>query len=145
MQKTVIVFTLLIIGCRTTSKVTTSNLIEEKNKDVIILSVLIRDHLKRTHERDFNLNELIQNDTTKRISSNFENIKLKWCGGYISVSYKFSTSRDTTIQLTDKEKAVWKKWAKRKLKGSYDGEIRFAYGERFYHIKKIIVKKEKRS
>lgn len=143
MQRIVIVFTILIIGCRSTSKVTTPNLIEEKNKDVIVLSVLIRDHLKQTHERDFNLNELIQNDTTKRISSNFESVKLKWCGGYISVYYKFSMLRDTTFQLTDKETAVWRKWVAKKIKAPYDGEIRFAYGERFYHIKKIIVKKEK--
>jgi len=80
----------------------------------------------------------------KRISNNFERAELKTRGGYISVYYKFSKSRNAKIELTNKEREMfnWAKWGSADLAGDYDGEMRFDYGERFYHIKKILVKKE---
>jgi len=36
----------------------------------------------------------------------------------------------------------WWKYSVKDFNGKCDGEIQFEYGERFYHIKKIIVKKE---
>lgn len=143
MQRIFILLIILIIGCTSTSKVATISPIAESNKDVLILSTLIRDHLKRTKERAFDLNELIQNDTLRRIMNNFEKTELKKHGGYISVYYKFSKSRENNkIELTDKEKEMlkWKNWTAKEMSGAYDGEIQFAYGEQLYHIKKLIVK-----
>jgi len=144
MQRTFTILTFFLLGCGGTSKTTTTSLIAEKNKDVLILSSLIRDHLRRTKERDLNLNELVQNDSLRRISNNFESIELKYRGGYISVYYKFSRSRNNKIELTGKEREMLNRtgWASRDLAGQYDGEIRLNYGERFYNIKKITVKKE---
>jgi hypothetical protein len=144
MQRIFIILAFFLLGCGTTSNITATNLIAEENKDVLILTSLIRDHLRRTNGRDLNLNELIQNDTLRRISNNFEKAELKSHGGYISVSYKLSASRNKNVELTSKERELLNGvgWADKALPGQYDGEIRFDYGERFYHIKKIIVKKE---
>ena len=140
----IIISTSFLLGCGTTSNITTTNLIAEENKDVLILSSLIRDYLRQTNGRDINLNELIQKDTLQRISNNFEKIELKSHGGYISVSYKLSASRNNKVELTDKEREMLNgiSWAAKGSTVQYDGDIRFDYGERFYHIKKIIVKKE---
>jgi hypothetical protein len=144
MRKTVILFIILAIGCTANRKAASIDPVAEKNKDVLLLSVLISDHLKRTDGRTFTIDELLQDDSLKRIAGNFEKTELKAHGGYISVYYKFSKSRDLgKIELTDKEKEMllWSKWTEKKSSGEYDGEIQFAYGERFYHIKKLIVKK----
>ncbi len=69
--------TIFIFGCTTSSKLTTNNPIAEKNKDVLILSTLIQEHLMKTDRREFNLNKLYQNDTLKRISNNFEKTALE--------------------------------------------------------------------
>ncbi|UZS00305.1 hypothetical protein [Chondrinema litorale] len=62
-------------------------------------------------------------------------------GGHISVYYRFSESRNSNgIELSEKEKELTKnlRWAEKKLKDQYDGEIQIAYGERFYRLIKII-------
>jgi hypothetical protein len=144
MRKIFILFIILVIGCTATPKAASIDPVAEKNKDVLLLSTLISDHLKRTDGRTFTINELLQDDSLKRIAGNFEKTELETHGGYISVYYKFSKSRDLSkIELTDKEKErlLWSKWTKKELSGEYDGEIQFAYGERFYHVKKLIVKK----
>jgi hypothetical protein len=142
MRHLILILTILTFGCRTTTKVATIP-ISENNKDVLILATLISDHLKRTNARTLDLSELVQKDTLKRIINNFEKIELKPRGGYISVYYKFSKTRDDSkIQLTDREKKLWLKWASGNFDGQYNGEIRLAYGERFYHLKKIIVQKD---
>lgn len=135
----ILILTILLFGCRTTTSAQTI-LISENNKDVLILATLISDHLKRTNARTLNLDELVQSDTLHRITNNFEKLELKPRGGYISVYYKVTKTRDNqNIQLTDREKKLWVKWATGNLDGQYSGEIRLAYGERFYHLKKIIV------
>lgn len=144
MRRILIILTIFIIGCGTVSKVTTTSAIVENNRDVLILSNLIQDYLKRTDGRVINIDELMQNDTLGRISNNFEKTELINHASYISVYYKRSKSRGNKIELTNKEREMlnWMKWKEKKLSGQYDGEIRFDFGERFYHVKKIIVKKE---
>ena len=143
-RQLVLILTILTIGCGTTTKVATTAL-SDNNKDVLILVTLIRDHLKQTNARTINLNELVQKDTLKRIANSFEKVELVPRGGYISVYYKFNKSRDNSkIQLTDKEKEIISgaKWATANFDGEYNGEIRLEYGERSFHLKKIIVQKE---
>lgn len=144
-MKTGILFTLIIFigGCGTTSKVNTLTNVSEGNKDVFILSTLIRDHLRKTKERDLNLDEIFQNDTLRRITNNFEKVELKPRAGHIAVYYKFSDSRDNKIELTDKEREMINilRWDEKRLKGQHDGEIQFDYGERSYRIRKVVVKK----
>ncbi|MDF2189134.1 hypothetical protein [Paraflavitalea sp. CAU 1676] len=145
MHKILIVFTFFAIGCSTTSRLTTNNPIAERNKDIIILSTLIHDYLSLTNGRDFGLNELCQADTLKRISKNFEMIELKSKGGHISVYYRFSQSREIDkVELTDNEKALLLRnnWTEKQFNKQYDGEIQFDYGERFYRIKRFIIKSE---
>jgi hypothetical protein len=142
MHRILILLTIFITGCATTSKLNSP--VAENNKDVLILSTLIHDHLRRTMGQEFNLNELLQNDSLKRIINNFERIELKERRTGISVYYKFSTSRDNTkIELTDKEKEMlrWKIWVEKEINKPYDGEIQFAFPEKLYHFVKIIVKK----
>ena len=64
-----IMLTILLGGCRTTSKVNTVKTVSENFKDVYILSILIRDHFRNTREEALNLDELIQHDTLRRISN----------------------------------------------------------------------------
>jgi hypothetical protein len=138
-MRILIILTIFIGGCASTS---VTNTVSENNNDVLILSLLVQDHLRKTDVRDINLAELLQTDTLKRISNNFEKLELKSKGGYISVYYKFSESRDSKgIKLSDKEKEQtnYFKWKERDLKNQYDGEIRLDYGERFYRVKRIIV------
>ena len=87
LRSMLLILTIFPLGCVTTSKITITNPIAEKNKDVLILASLIHGHLKSTNERGFNLNDLAQNDTLRRISNNFERAELKTRGGYISVYY----------------------------------------------------------
>lgn len=140
--KTLVLFIFFMIGCTTTSKFNTESKVVENNKDVFILSTLIQDHF-RTSGRELNLQELVLNDTLKRISNSFENIELKIHGGYISVYYKFSDFRDVRkIELNESEvQAISKlKWITKDFKGQNDGEIQFDFGERLYRIRKIIIR-----
>jgi hypothetical protein len=141
--KLLFVLIILVSACTTTSKVTTESLVPENNKDVFILSVFIRDRMRNTNERDLNFNELVQNESLSRISNHFENIELEYRGGYISVYYRFSDSRDyKKVELNEKEIEEIKKikWLKKELKYQYDGEIQFDYGERFCRIRRIITR-----
>lgn len=84
---------------------------------------------------------MIQNDTLQRISNSFEKVELKYRGGYISVYYHHSETRNDKIELTESERTMlsWKKVVSTNLDGLFDGEIQFEYGERFYRIKKVVV------
>src|SRR5689334_10268845 len=129
-MRILIILTIFIGACASTSVTST---VSENNSDVLILSILVQDHLRKNDGRDINLAELLQTDTLKRISNSFEKVELKSKGGYISVYYKFSESRDSKgIKLSDKEKELtnYFRWTERDLKNQYDGEIRFDYGER---------------
>ncbi len=141
MKNIIIILTVFAFGCRTTSKTPAVNLTAENNKDVFILSNLIQDHLRRSNERVPNLNELVQRDSLKRISHNFETITLESRGGCIAVYFVFAASRNNKIDLTPAEgkRLAGMKIVSRKLDKQYDGEIQFEYGERFYNRKKVIV------
>jgi len=144
MQRITLILTIILLGCGTTLKVPRNGFIGEKNKDVLILAMLIQDFLRQSNGRDFNLNELVQRDSLRRISNSFEMTELRSHGGYISVYYKRSKSSNIYIELTDREeeKLKWISWSLKDIEGSYDGEIRLDYGERFYRIKRILVEKE---
>lgn len=138
------ILTIIITGCLSTSKISAFREISEDNKDVFILTNLIRDYYRNTDGRFFNLDTIIQYDTLKRISNSFEKIELKYRGGHISIFYKLSSSRDnSSIKLSDKEIAlknrIW--WGIKDLKGEFDGEIKLDYGERFYRIIGIKINK----
>jgi hypothetical protein len=132
---------IMLFGCGTTTKVDTSGITLDENKDVYILSRLIQDYFRNTNGREMNLNDLIQIDTLERISNNFETIKVE-LGGNISVFYKFTESRDAKdIELSEIEKKEIQKfkWKIKKIREPFDGEIQYEYGERNYIIRKISV------
>jgi hypothetical protein len=137
--KIIIILAFFTVGCKTYSQV---NTLAENNKDVLILSLLIQDHFRNKNDQDFNLKDIVQYDTLRRISNNFKTIELKRHGGYIAVYYKYSDIRDVKkIELNDKEREMINnlKWIVKDLKNQDDGEIQFDYGERFYSIRKIII------
>ncbi|MFH0893683.1 MAG: hypothetical protein V2A54_04545 [Bacteroidota bacterium] len=138
--KILIILTVVVGGCGVTFK---NRAVQEDNKDVYVLATIIHNHLIKTNGQDFSANDLIEYDTLKTISNNFKVIEFKNRGGCISVCYKFSDFRDNRIVLNDSEKAMANqlKWVIKKMKVSYDGEIQFDFGERFYRIKKIVLKK----
>lgn len=118
-----------------------TNHYKENDNDVLILSLLIQDHLRKTNGREINLDELLQSDKLNRISKSFEKVEVKSKGGYISVYYKLSESRNSKeVELLDHERQRTKffKWTERKMKNHFDGEIRLDYGERFYKVIKVI-------
>jgi hypothetical protein len=144
MQRILLVLAILLFGCGTTSKVLRTDLIGESNNDVLILSALIQDYVRQSNGRDFNLHELIEKDSLRRISNSFEQTELKPRPGYISVYYKRIRPSNIKVELTEEERKrfKWTRWTTDGIKEPYDGEIRFDFGERFYRIKRIIVKKE---
>jgi len=145
-MKSRLVFILIFIigGCKTPSELKTYIILSENNKDVFVLTTLIQDHLRKTNASTLDLNEILKNDSLHRLSNNFESIKLEPRGGYISVYYNFSDSRDLNIELNRLEQENIKliRWKEKKLNRQNDGEIQFEYGERFFQIRKIILKKE---
>ena len=144
MQRSLLLLLIFFLSCGSTSRLPETNLIGENNKDVLVLSSLIRNYLRQEKGRNFDVNEWLKSDSLARISNNFEKAEMKTNGAYISVYYKFSKSRNADVVLTSKEKELlsWIRWSTKDFTADYDGEIRFDYGERFYHIKKIVVKKE---
>jgi glutamate dehydrogenase/leucine dehydrogenase len=116
----------------------------EKNRDVLILSALIQDHFKQSNTTDFDLNEIIEKDTLRRIQNNFEKTELKLHGGYISVFYKRTRRDNVKIELTENEQERFKliRVTQGDISGPYDGEIRFDFGERFYRVKEIQLNKD---
>ena len=135
----ILIILTIFIGGRASTFMTKTIL--ANSKDVLILSILVQDHLRKTDGRDINLTELLQTDTLHRISNSFDKVELKSKGGHISVYYTFSKSRDSKgIELSDKEKerTDYFRWTEKELKNQYDGEIQFDYGERFYRVIKII-------
>ena len=151
-MKTIIISLLIIFlaGCGTTSKVNTNNIISENNKDVFVLSSLIRDYLLDekntgiTYEENLNLKKLIQYDSLGRISNSFDKIELEYQKAEIVVNFNFSDSRDNKkIELTEEEIAEiqYVKWKVDNSIEPYDGEIQCNFGERFYIIQKVILKK----
>jgi hypothetical protein len=144
---------ILCLGCRTASKTEQKVLIAEGNKDVIVLSYLIRDHMRNTKSSNFTLSDILVNDTLGRITKNFSGLEVAnwsniWIGGY-AVYFKFSEERKTdSIELFPSERTPLKVKSKQTIgrtkaqrDKSFDGEIHFYYPERHYHVAEIIVKK----
>lgn len=133
---------LFFAGC-SMRQVGTYNNVEGLN-DVYLLSITVQDYLRNGRAGDFSKDVLISGDSLRRISKNFERIQQINHGGYIAIRYKFSRDRDATITLTQKEQERINSWRifERKFRNDDDGEIQFAYGERFYNFRKIIQRKE---
>lgn len=144
---------ILYIGCRTASKTAQMNVIGEDNRDVVVLSYLIRDYMHQTDNTNFSLSDIIKYDTLGRVANNFSKLEVAywsnvWIGGY-AVYFKFSDNRNKdSVKLTESERIPWKVKTKEKigrndeqLSKNFDGEIHFCYPERFYHIVEIILRK----
>lgn len=142
----------LFAGCRTASETMKTTAIANDNKDVVVLSYLIRDYMRKTDSVSFKLTEILKGDTLGRITMNFSEIEIDnwsdlWYGGY-AVYFKFSKERNRdSVQLTQYERIPWKvkmrdKIGKRDalLAKDFDGVIHFYYPERFYSIAEIIVR-----
>jgi hypothetical protein len=109
----------------------------------LIANIYLLYLLIKTPEIELDLNELIQKDSSKRVSNSFEAIEVQYRGGYIAVYYKFSSIRNSEqIELneTELEKINNLKWITKDFKEPFDGEIQLQYGERFYGIRKVITK-----
>jgi hypothetical protein len=143
-MRILIILAVFIVGCSTTSRISTADKTREDLRDVFVLTILARDYLKKTDGRDFNLDKLFEYDSLGRISNNFERIEQISRGGHIAIQYKFSKKRDFKIEFTENEKQMKEIWTviEKKNIGDFDGEIQFEYGERFYNFRKIIVKKQ---
>ncbi|MCZ8215201.1 MAG: hypothetical protein O9262_03130 [Cyclobacteriaceae bacterium] len=124
----------------------------EDNKDVIVLSYLIRDYMRKTDSTNFTLADIEKNDTLGLITNNFSALEVDnwpnpWRGGY-AVYYKFKDGRNKdSVKLTQYERTPWKVRMKKEIGRNdeqvakkFDGEIHFYYPERFYHIREIIFK-----
>lgn len=145
MKNFIFICTIVLLGgCATTSKLETLDLNRKNNKDVFILSNLIQEHLMRTNDFKLDLDALVQSDTLKRISHHFEDVKLEFRGGHIAIYYVFAKTRNTAVELTseEQEKLSYRRFVVDKIDAPYDGEIRLAYGEKFYHHIKVILNED---
>jgi hypothetical protein len=144
---------ILFIGCRTATKKAQVISIAEDNKDVVVLSYLIRDYMRKTDSINFTLADIVKFDTLERITKNFSRLEVSnwpnpWRGGY-SVYFKFADGRNKdTVTLRQFERIPWKVKMKKEigrneiqLAKNYDGEIHFYYPERHYRITEIIMKR----
>lgn len=112
----------LCIGCRTSSKTAQMQIIAEDNKDVVVLSYLIRDYMRKTRSTNFTLADIVKYDTLGRITKNFSRLEVTnwpnlWAGGY-AVYFKFADRRNKdSLALTKYERIPWKVKMKKKLGG----------------------------
>jgi hypothetical protein len=128
------------------------SVIAEDNKDVVVLSYLVRDYMRKTGDTGFTLSDIVKNDTLGRVTKNFSRLEVAnwpdvWRGGY-AVYFKFSDERNKdSLKLTQYERIPWMVKKKKKIGRNdaqlaikFDGEIHFYYPERHYHIAEIILK-----
>lgn len=147
---------ILCAGCRTAEKTAKMRAIADENKDVVVLSYLIRDYMRKNHSTNFTLAEILKGDTLGRIKNNFSELELgnwpnPWRGGY-TVYFKFADRRNLdSIKLKEYEKIPWEVKTKKLIGGNelqlvkkFDGEIHFYYPERSYQVRGIILKKTQR-
>ncbi len=137
-MKALLILTLFIAGCNYHSIPQTEPV---KDNDILILSILLQEYVKKTWESEINLEELLKLDTLNRITNSFEKVELKHQKGHMSVFFKFSKSRHLQgIELDEEEKARtgYIRWTESNLKNEYDGEIRLDFGERSYRVIKIV-------
>jgi len=145
MNRILTMLSLLITLNISAQKIKAPGTIAAHNRDAFLLALMVRDHLKETDALIAGLATILQRDSTGRITTCFEKTDLKSKKGHISLYFKFSSLRDEkAIQLTAEEKKLlgWMRYQENKSLEDYDGEIQFDYGERFYRIRKIIVKKK---
>jgi hypothetical protein len=142
---------ILFTGCQTASKTIQTKTLAEDNKDIVVLSYLIKDYMRNTRSINFTLGDIIKKDTLGRITKNFSSLEVgnwpdPWRGGY-AVYFKFADGRNNnSVKLTQDER-IPKVTTKTKigrnkaqLARKFDGEIDFYFPERGYHINKIIIK-----
>jgi len=142
-------------SCRTESRITKMRIIAENNKDVVVLSYLIKDYMVKTRRDRFTFEEIVKYDTLGRIKKSFSGIEVgnwpnPWRGGY-AVYFKFAAGRNKdSVKLIQNERIPWKLKTKREIgrtdkqrASKFDGEIHFNYPERFYHISETIIKRPK--
>lgn len=131
-----------VLSCKTNMQRNAENPIYEEYKDVFILAQLIEADLRASNGETINLRQTVRGDSLNRISTNFELLEedKKYAGGY-KFHYKFSSSRNSNITLTDEEKKkiILYRWTMNEQSDNFDGELRFAFGERFFNIQRIIV------
>lgn len=132
---------LLLHRCSPTSKSAASQMISNDYKDVLILAQLIQVTLRQTEPEAITLAALLAKDSLHRISENFAQVTFQTAPGHIAATYRFSDHRKSNPAWNNAEKntAAHLKWVVRKTKPDRDGEIQFDFGERGYHIKKIIL------
>lgn len=144
MKKYTIILALFLVACMPSTKTKERyKEIGERNMDVLILARLIQDELRRNRFEEINLSTIHKLDTANRIIANFEKIKMEYENGYIVYHYKLSAARITKdILLNDREQQIfeWMRWSEAELKNEYDGEIRIEYPERFYNLKRIVIR-----
>lgn len=142
---------ILFTGCQTASKTIQTKTLAEDNKDIVVLSYLIKDYMRNTRSINFTLDDIIKKDTLGRITKSFSSLEVgnwpdPWRGGY-AVYFKFADGRNNnSVKLTQDER-IPKVTTKTKigrnkaqLARKFDGEIDFYFPERGYHINKIIIK-----
>lgn len=118
---------ILCIGCRTASKTVKMSVIAEDNKDVVVLSYLIRDYMRKTGSTSFTLSDILKNDTLGRVTKNFSRLEVAnwphvWRGGY-AVCFKFSDERNKdSVKLMQYERIPWKVKTKNKI-GKNDSSL----------------------
>lgn len=116
----IILFVLILFtGCQTASKTIQTKTLANDNKDVVVLSYLIKDYMRNTRSIHFTLDDIIRKDTSGRITKNFSSLEVgnwpdPWRGGY-AVYFKFADSRNkNSINLTQDERIPWKVTTKTK-------------------------------
>ncbi|MCH5689863.1 hypothetical protein LWM68_39930 [Niabella sp. W65] len=151
--RTITFLLILFVSCKTASKTVQKKILADDNKDVVVLSYLIKDYMRNTRNTNFTLEDIIKKDTSGRITKNFSGLEVgnwsdPWRGGY-AVYFKFADGRNNnSVKLTQDERMPWKVTTKTKigrnktqLAQKFDGEIHFHFPERGYHINEIVLKK----
>lgn len=142
---------MLCIGCRTSEKIANTKTIADENKDVIVLSYLISDYMRKNRTTKFTLADIVKHDTLGRIAANFSELEVgnwpdPWRGGY-AVYFKFTANRnqdsvklegyDMLPKMIKSKKPIGRN--KGQLAKKFDGEIHLFYPERLYRVSEIIV------
>ncbi len=143
---------ILLIGCRTASNSAQMKSNAEDNKDVVVLSHLIRDYMSKMRSTSFTLEDIVKSDTLRLITKSFSKLEVGdwsnvWSGGY-AVYFKFADGRNKdSVKLMQYERIFGNVKTKKEIGKTeaqfakeFDGEIHFSYPEKLYHITEIILK-----
>ena len=134
-----IIIIVISFSCALPKKVESTQ--NNQNQDILILASMINKELNTSNIREYNLENFHLKESLNRISSNFLWTKMEAKEGYISLKFKFSKVRQNNITLTNEEIELAKliKIKVKKQGDLDDGEIKFAYPERFYRVKQILL------